>query len=332
MRRRPTIADVATQAGVDRAVVSKVLNNAADLRVREETRARVLRAVEELGYRPRSAARSLRTSRTGAIGFVIPTFNNPIWAVILDAAEEEADRQGYTLLAGTARTGSARTSRFLDLTRAGAVDALLVAAALTDDDLAQSYGDIPWLYINRRTATSRRHVLLDDAGGARLATEHLIELGHRRIAHLSGPMDTDSGQRRWEGCLAALTDSGLEPAGFAEAGYTFSTGTAAMHELLSSTTPPTAVMVANVASAAGALRAAREAGANIPGEISIIALHDIELADALGPPLTTVQMPLAELGRRAIQLLLQSPQDEPIEEVIPGPMRIIDRSSTSRPG
>lgn len=327
--KRTTISDVAARAGVDRAVVSKVLNDHPGLRVRPQTRERVHRAARELDYRPSALARSLRTSKTGAIGFVIPTFANLIWAPILDAAEAAADARGQTLLAGIAADDGAAVSRFLGLAQSGAVDGLLIASRISGE--LEGPGQVPVLYVNRRSPTGTRHVMLDDAAGARLATQHLIELGHQRIAHLMGPQDTHSGIARRQGFDAALTQAGLAPAGYAESRYTVTTGAQAMGRLLESGPRPTAVMCANVAAATGALAAARSAGVIVPEDLSVIAIHDIELADSLGPPLTTVRMPLEQLAQRAVDLLLDTAADAPVAEMIPGPMTLIQRASTAPP-
>lgn len=329
--KRATIADVAGLARVDRAVVSKVLNDRPGLSVRPETRERVHQAARQLGYRPSAAARSLRMARTGAIGVVIPSFTNPIWATILDAVEAAADQRGYTLLAGIAVDGGAGVSRFLDLARSGAVDGLLVASSLADEQVGSGPGDVPVLHINRRCPHRPRHVVLDDTAGAALATQHVIDLGHTRIAHLSGPLDTDSSRARQRGFDLAMARSGLAPAGYAESEYDVSTGRAAMVTLLGVRPRPTAIVCANVASAAGALAAAREAGVVIPDGLSIVAIHDLELAASLGPPLTTVRMPLEQLGQRAVELLLDTAADQDIDEVIPGPMVLVERVSTAPP-
>lgn len=333
--KRATIADVAARAGVDPALVSKVLNNKTGFTIRESTRERVHRAAAELSYRPSSVARSLRTAKTGAIGVILPTFRNPIWPIILDAAEAEADRRGYTLLAGIAgddpEVGSARPSRFLELARSGAVDGLLVASTLDDADLVDGFQRTPWLHINRRPDRSRRHLLLDDATGMRLATQHLVDLGHVRIAHLSGSLDTDSGRRRLEGFRTAVQGAGLDATDIAEARYDTASGVRAMQELLERDPRPTGVVCANVASAAGALAAAAEAHVRVPEDISVVALHDIDLARSFQPPLTTVRMPLEELGRRAVELLLDRDPTADIDEMINGPIELVPRASTSHP-
>lgn len=332
--KRVTIADVAARAGVDPGLVSKVLNDKPGFSIRDSTRARILQAATDLAYRPSGAARSLRTSRTGAIGVLLPTFTNPIWPIILDAAEAEADRRGYTLLAGIAgdesSAGARRPSRFLDLAKGGAVDGLLVASTLDDTDLVEGLEHTPWLHINRRPDKSRRHVLLDDAAGTALATQHLIDLGHTRLAHLSGPLGTDSGRRRLEGFQAAAAAFGADHP-VAEARYDVTSGKAAMSELLALPLRPTGVVCANVASAAGALAAAAEKGVAVPGDISVVALHDIALAESFRPALTTVRMPLEELGRRAVELLLDVEAGADIDEMIAGPVELVERESSAPP-
>lgn len=333
--KRATIADVAARAGVDPGLVSKVLNNKPGLSIRDSTRERVHRAATELSYRPSNAARSLRTARTGALGVLLPTFTNPIWTIILDAAEAEADRRGYTLVAGIAGDASSgqdrRPSRFLEWVRSGTVDGLLVASTLSDEDLGNGFGQTPWLHINRRPDTSRRHVLLDDAAGMHLATEHLLDLGHRRLAHVSGPLDTDSGRRRLAGFEAATTAAGLGTLPVAEARYDTESGHRAMQALLTHEDEVTGVVCANVASAAGVLAAAVENGLRVPEDLSVIALHDIGLARSFQPALTTVLMPLDELGRRAVSLILDRPADDEIDEMITGPIRLVERASTAPP-
>lgn len=334
-RKRVTIADVAAKAGVDPGLVSKVLNNRPGFSIRETTRQRVHDAAHELDYRPSMAARSLRTSKTGAIGVLLPAFTNPIWSEILDAAESEADRRGYTLLAGIAgtdpQTGDRRPSRFLDLARSGSVDGLLVASTLQDSDLKAGFEGIPWLHINRRPDVSRRHLVLDDTAGVATAAEHLIDLGHTKIGYLSGPLDTDSGRRRLTGFKQAMTSRGLSHHAFVESTYELSSGAQAMNSLVDRSPDLTGIVCASFATAAGAVAAAQVRGISIPEQLSIISVHDIEMAAAFGPPLTTVRMPLEELGRRGVELLLDNDANVEIDEMITSPIAVVERRSTAPP-
>lgn len=332
-RKRPTMADVAARAGVDRAVVSRILNQDATLKVRESTRARVIAAVAELGYRPNAIARSLRTARTSTFGLVIPDFANPIWAKIVTAIEQEADRNDLLLVTGSAQAGSERAAHFLDLLRSGRIDGLLVAAPVTADLLRSAIDPVnplPWLSLNQRIPGRDRYVLFDDPAAVELAVDHLMALGHRDIAHIAGPDTLDSARRRLAGFEGAMRARDLTPDRVVVGSYTTEGGEQAMRELLAWPSRPTAVVVANVASAAGALNAARAAGVRVPGEISVIAIHDLPLAHCFEPPLTTVRMPLAELGAEALRALLTTRPDQDVTTVISSPIEIIERASTAR--
>jgi LacI family transcriptional regulator len=329
--KRPTMADVAARAGVDRAVVSRVLNDDPTLKVRETTRARVIAAVAELGYRPNVIARSLRTSRTSTLGLVIPDFANPIWAKIVTAIEEESDRHGLLLVTGSAQAGSERAMHFLDLLRSGRIDGLLVAAPVAAELLPPAADRLPWLSLNQRIAGHERYVLFDDPAAVTLAVDHLVSLGHRNIAHIAGPGTLDSARRRLAGFESAMRAHDLARDQVFVGSYTTEGGEQAMRELLARQTRPTAVVVANVASAAGALNAARAAGVHVPQEISVIAIHDLPLAHCFEPPLTTIRMPLAELGREALRALLTTTPDQDVTTVISAPIEIVTRASTAPP-
>ncbi|GAA3094316.1 LacI family DNA-binding transcriptional regulator [Nonomuraea salmonea] len=333
-RARVTLADVAAMARVDRAVVSRVVNKDPTLNIRQETRERVLAAIEELGYRPNVAARSLRTSRAHMFGLFIPDFANPVYAEIIKGAESEAAAQGYVLVTGSA-TG-AGLGEYMDRIGQGRIDGLLLAGTGEDADLAAQLDQaaIPWLMLNNRSQGVKRYVILDDQRAAALAVEHLVRLGHRRIAHLAGPSRADTAARRSAGYSAAMRDAGLPEGPITAAGYTPAGGAAAMARLLAEALEgerPTAVFVANVASAIGAMEGVRAAGLEIPRDVSIVAVHDLDLAGYLNPALTTVRMPLAELGRRGVRLLGGLDPDATVAEVLTGPIELIHRRSTAPP-
>ncbi|GAA5071762.1 LacI family transcriptional regulator [Thermocatellispora tengchongensis] len=328
---RVTLAHVAAMAKVDRAVVSRVINNDPTLNIRPETRERVLRAVAALGYRPNAAARSLRTARAHMFGLFIPDFANPVYAEIIKGAEAAAASLGYVLVTGSA-TG-AGLKGYMDQLGQGRIDGLLLAGAEEESELTEQLdrAAVPWIMLNRRIPSARRYVILDDERAARLAVEHLVGLGHRRIAHLAGPATADTATRRSAGYSAAMRDAGLPDGPVVQADYTPAGGAAAMAEILAAPEPPTAVFVANVASAIGALEAARAAGFDIPARLSMVAVHDLDLASYLYPPLTTVRMPLEELGRRGVALLGSLKPDETVEEILDGPIQLIPRASTAPP-
>jgi LacI family transcriptional regulator len=328
---RVTLADVAAMAKVDRAVVSRVVNKDPTLNIRPETRQRVLAAIEALGYRPNVTARSLRTARAHMFGLFIPDFTNPVYAEIIKGAEAAAAALGCVLVTGSA-TGAGLVG-YMDLLGPGRIDGLLLAGSGDDSGLIEQLdrAAVPWIMLNRRSPSVERYVILDDERAARLAVEHLVGLGHRRIAHLAGPGGADTAQRRFAGYSAAMRAAGLPDGPIAAAGYTPAGGAAAMAVLLADPSPPTAVFVANVASALGAMDAVRGAGLEIPRMMSIVAVHDLDLASYLAPPLTTVRMPLEELGRRGVSLLSSLKPDDSIKDVLAGPIELIIRASTAPP-
>lgn len=330
MSKRITIADVAARAGVDRSLVSRVLNDDPALRAREETRQRVRQAVQELGYQPNRIARSLRTATSNTLGLVIPSFENPIWAVVVDGAETEADARGKTLIVASAARTPGRVQQFLDFGAHGGLDGILIASA-GQTDTPPANTPVPWLLLNRRAEGSRRYLLLDDEAAAHRATTALIELGHTRIAHLSGPAHAESAGRRTTGYLKAMVDHGLPPGPILEADYSFTGGNTATDALLAAGAEATGVVVANIASASGLLVGLRAHGKRVPDDLSVIAIHDHPLAGAFDPPLTTVRMPLFEIGRRAVALLLDTDPQDAIEEIIPDGIELIPRASTAPP-
>jgi LacI family transcriptional regulator len=330
--RQPTLADVAALAEVDRAVVSKVITGDPKLSIRPETHQRVLDAITELQYRPNRIARSLRTRRADTFGLVIPDFTNPVYASIIVGAEAAAAERKCVLLTGSIASGGVDMQDYLELLGRGRVDGLLLAGAPEGVEHLDRLG-LPHLFINRRAANTRRYVILDDERAAALAVDHLFGLGHRRIAHLAGPADADTAARREAGYRRALEDAGLSAsdAEVVRGDYSSRGGAEAMRTLLERSPRPTAVFVANVAAAIGALASAREMGLDLPGDLSVVAVHDLPLADYLTPPLTTLRMPLEKLGATAIDLLATRSAKARIEEVVAGPIELVERSSTAPP-
>jgi LacI family transcriptional regulator len=330
-----TLADVARRAGVTSAVVSRLINDSPNLSIRRETRARVLAAIEELGYRPNAAARSLSRSKSDAFGLIIPDFDNPVYAKIIEGAESAAVAMGCVLLTGSAVGSGLTPAQYAERLGNGRVDGLLLAGAEgaggLDEPSSRSWG--PFLMLNRRVQGIDRYIILDDEGAAALAVEHLTSLGHQRIAHLGGPVRADTAQRRLAGYRRAMKAAQLTiPDDYVvPADYTAVGGMLAMERLLKLPDPPTAVFVASVASAIGAMRAASSHGIRVPQQVSIVAVHDLPLAAFLSPPLTTVRMPLAELGARGLRLLAQSEASAKITEVFGAPMQLILRESTAVP-
>lgn len=314
---RSTIADVAKRAGVDRAVVSKVLSGDPSLRVRDETRRRVQDAAAALHYRPNFHARGLARARAGAMGLLVPS-GNPLIVPIIAGAEEVASERG--LLLWTASHEGELTERYLRLLRSGAVDAALVAGLRADVDAEELFDDprVPTLLVNRRSIGADRWVILDDERAARLATQHLIEHGHVHIGMAGGPPGVDTAERRRRGFESAMGQAGLKinRAWVVGTEYTPEGGAASVAAFIDGKKRPTAIVAADANEGLGVWQALHSRGLSVPHDISLIAIHKLPAEDYRIPPMTCVEMPLRELGRRAAELVLDTPWDVPIKETL----------------
>lgn len=331
---RVSITDVARRAGVTPAVVSRVLNDDPKLQVRAETRDRVLAAARELDYTPSHAARALRHSRAGALGLAVHDMSNPLYGEIILGAQRAAADAGFVLLLADV-DGLARGT-FNRAVNGGAIDGLLLQRAGTAHDrtiIDTASARIPTVLLNDRS-TTLASVALDDHAGTRIATQHLLDLGHTRIAHLKVGGTQRSGYRA-RGWRETLRRAGVtpDPAWLVPGGHTVDMGLEGMRTLLSVRPRPTAVVVGNVLAAIGALTAAREAGLRVPEDLSVTAFHDVLYAAHLAPTLTTVAMPLRELGAASVALLMERlAGKEPRQVVLRDPApRLIPRESTAPP-
>lgn len=334
----PRIRDVAAHAEVDPSVVSRVINRDPNLVIRPETRQRVLNAIAALEYKPNAAARSLRTARADTYGLMIPDFANPVYAEIIKGAELAALKTGRLLLTGSSSTPPDLVSgAYVSELGEGRVDGLLLAGNQATGKILDvlTQRRLPWMLLNRQSSRQpARFVALDDEQAAGIAVDHLVQLGHVRIGHVAGPPSAGTARMRRRGYLKALRRAGLpfDEELLVRGDYTPHDGARAMGELLALDRRPTAVFVGNVTSAIGALDTVRRSGLSVPGDVSVIAIHDFEIAAFLSPPLTTVRMPLAELGRRGVELLASTDPNAPVREVVRGPMELVLRDSTAPPG
>lgn len=330
----PTVADVARLAQVSPGVVSRLLNGDESLRVRSETKDRVLAAARELDYAPNYAARALRKARSGLIAIGVHDASNPIYSAITEGAEAAATEAGYALMLADVDALAHDDAAFRRIVAGGAIDGLLLQRAGTRSDalIAKiASGSVPTVLLNDHTRGSIGSVAVDDYSAAKLATHHLLELGHRAIALLQvdGPKSrTDRRRRGWED---ALQQAGIhpDPALIANGGHTPEGGEAGMRALLAMR-GFTGVFVANSLSAVGAMTSVRQAGLTVPDDISVVALHDFALAPHLSPALTTVRLPLREMGARAVGMLRERLDDGVTSHEIistPSPQLIVREST-----
>jgi DNA-binding LacI/PurR family transcriptional regulator len=317
--RRHRLEDVARSAGVSKSIASRILNGDPALLVRPETRERVVQAARKLSYRPHAGARALKRAATGALGLLVPPLTNPVYVRIIRGAVERALERDFVVLLVEDVDPRQAEQASRRLVEAGRIDGLMVASAQPGHPLLRSLRrqEIPHVFVNRGVRGSGRNVVMDDARASAAALDHLAALGHRRVSHVAGPSALDPARRRAAGFRTHARKLGLQveviEGDFGEGG-----GAGAGRSLLERYPDLTALYASTLSQAVGVLHVAWELGVRVPDELSVIAYDDMPLADYLRPPLTTVRMPLAELGAAGVdalvnQLLGEEPQDVTVE-------------------
>ncbi len=332
-----TIKDVAARAGVSFTTVSHVLNGTR--RVSEESRWRVERAVAELGYVPSALARSLKTSETHVLGVLVPNITNPFFAELMRGVEDAARGQGYSVFLCNCDDDPARQLGYVQRLLARRVDGLLLANSAAEASTvsgALKQTPVPTVVVDRAVAgLDADLVRVDNTGGARLATEHLLGLGHRRIACLAGPLAFEVSRARVAGWREALAAAGITPAPgwLVEGPYSPAQGHAATLGLLADHPEITAICAGNDLLGIGALRAAAERGVAVPRQLSVIGFDGIELGGFVHPGLSSVGEDIRAIGERAAAVLIErirrsaSRQPSPLRELVVTPALILREST-----
>jgi len=332
VRSRPTIKDVAARAGVSRQTVSRVINNKGE--VSDATRARVLAAVDELGYRPNAAARSMVVGRTCTLGCISPSLTDYTFASIIDHAQAEARRLGYFIFTGSA-PNVADVKPLLEEMLHRQVDGLIVLNPRADERYRHFQPLIEKgmavLYLNNTPhGEPVSSVHCDDLDGGYQATRYLIERGHTAIATILGPDNEECTSDRLDGYRRALSEAGLtaNPSLTERGDWSATSGYQATQRLLSADQPFSAIFAQNDRMAVGAIRALRKADLCVPDDVSIIGFDDIPLASYFDPPLTTLRQPTVESGAQAARLLVETIQNpgRPPEQ-ISIKARLVERAS-----
>jgi LacI family transcriptional regulator len=303
----PTIRDVAKQAGVAPTTVSRVINNSGY--VSAETRSRVEAAIQELGYVPNRLARSLRLRRTNTLALIVTDITNPFWTTVVRGVEDVANDAGFTVILCNTDESSAKQDAYLQVLLQKRVDGILfvpVASAAEPVELVQRQG-VPVVVLDRRVPGAQVDVVRGDSeGGAYQLTRHLLDLGHRRVAALSGPKTVSTSVERVAGYRRALQEAGLdEGAEWVHYGlFTQRSGYQTTQEALERTPRPTALFAANNFIAIGALRALGDAGLRVPEDCSLVSFDDLASELVIDPFLTVADQPAYEMGRQATELLI----------------------------
>lgn len=312
----PTSAEVARKAGVSRTTVSFVLNGVLNRGISEATRARVLAVADELGYRPNIAARTLAGGASATVGLVMPQathlYDDAFLAHLVGSINEACHRAGLKMLIESTDGEGREPGGFVDLVRSRRIDGLIVVNLRRSehDHLRQiAAAGIPLVVLGSgRDGTGDFHTLgTDNHRGAMLAVNHLLDLGHRCIAHVGfAPSEFHSVSGRESGWRDALVARGItpEPSWVAQADISAESGWRATRALLARGVPFTALFVGNDTVAFGALRALREAGRRVPDDVAVVGYDDLPLAPFAAPPLTTVRTDPIRHGREAMEMLL----------------------------
>lgn len=303
-----TLKELAARAGVHPSTISRVVNSDAQLRIAAATRARIEALLRETQYRPNGVARGLKLRQTFVLAVVIPDVTNPLFAALYRGVEDAAGLRGYSVILCNTDGSSERERAHLQTLQARRVDGVILASSYLKDPSVQWLRQqrIPHVMLNRFSDEADPFVGSDDFAGGKLATAHLISLGHRRVGHLAGPRNISTAVHRQRGYQAALAEAGLPPdqSLIAESGFVEEGGLGAMEKLLSLPEPPTAVFAVTDTVAVGAYAAAARRGLRIPEQLAVVGYNDIPLASRLSPAMTTVRLPLHEFGTVSAGMLI----------------------------
>jgi LacI family transcriptional regulator len=329
----PTMRDVAEMAGVSLTTVSHVINRTRF--VSDDVTERVLTAMEDLNYRPNELARSLRRGQTNTLGLILPDSANPYFAEIGHAIEATSFTLGYNVILCNTHGTEDKVDHYINVLRNKQVDGIIfVATGDHTKSISQTLGEnFPIVLVDRElVGVSTDVIIVDNHQGGLLATRHLLELGHRRIACISGPSRLRPSSERINGYIKALEEAGLvyDPNLLRTGDFHPNSGYQATMELLQEPNPPTAIFTCNDLMAIGAIRAVSELGRRVPDDQALVGFDDIELASYTIPPLTTISQPIEMMGEIAANTLIKRIEEdanhEPTRQLLP--VKLVVRGSS----
>ena len=330
MRRVSDIGAVAAAAKVSVATVSRTLQRPEMVSV--ETRQRVYETIERLGYTPNAQARNLRTARTRLVLALVPDIANPFFSEVIRGMEQVAHDNGYSVLLGDTQSSPAREQAYAHMVAARQVDGLITL--MKHLPKLQVAGRLP--VVNACEYTAHRDISsvhVDNVAAARAAVNHLLTLGHRRIAFVSGPEDSPISSDRRAGYELALREGGVpvDETLIAPGDFSMDSGLRAIGYFRARGGKFSAVFCSNDEMAIGAMRALAEQGLAVPGDVSVVGFDDIRFARFASPPLTTIAQPKNELGREAMRMLIEL-LDDPATPVLKRVLSadLVVRGSTAR--
>lgn len=337
MSREPTIYDVARVAGVGIATVSRVLNKSP--RVSEETREKVLQAMARLNYQPSVVASALTKKKTYTVALFVSDITNPFWGGVARGVEDLGREHGFSVVMCNTDYDPAREAQYIAVLRKKNVDGFIFASAdLRNINIFKlKAAGFPIVLLSREVEGVEVDVVrVDDREGGYLATRHLVELGHRRIAIITGPLSSYPAYQRLRGYTQALEEAGLEwrEEYVVEGGFRGEAGRLA-DQLLALPEAPTAIVAANDLVAAGVYKTLKARGVRVPADVSVVGYDDSDLAELMEPGLTTVAQPLYDMGRKAMEFLLAQVMapvgNRPAARQFVYQPRLVVRGSTAMP-
>ncbi|WP_028987033.1 LacI family DNA-binding transcriptional regulator [Thermicanus aegyptius] len=332
---KPTIYDVARIASVSIATVSKVINGKGN--ISDKTRQKVLNVMKELQYQPNVLASALTGKRTYTIGLLLPDISNPFFAEIARAVEDRGGELGFNVMICSTDNNDAKVEKYISLLRQKSVDGIIIGTGVQDQEILASIATegFPLALIARdMPSLAVDTVLVDDFVGGYLATKHLLDLGHRRIAVVTENLKVSSSRDRLRGYRQALEDKGIcyDETLIKTTDFSIADGKKKALELFEAELLPTAVFACNDLLAIGVMQAAKERGLRVPADLSVVGFDNTILATITDPMLTTVAQPIEHMGKQVVDLLVQQMTQEPRtkQRVILRPELII-RNSTNVP-
>ncbi len=331
---RVTLRDVARKVGVHPSTVSRALNSSTRSMVTPEIALRVEQAARELGYRPNPIAYGLKTRRSLTVGVVIPDLTDPLFPPMIRGIDDTLARAGYTTIVANTDNDRARERIILDRMRGRLVDALILGSIQREDRLDQE--EVPVVLINRSIDVGGvTAVVSDNDGGIGQVVDHLVSLGHRRIAHVAGPRFLTTGIARDQAFRSTMEGLGvpvIQDLVEHSDSYSRQEGKRVLSRLLQSRERLTAVIAANDLLALGCYDALKSAGLGCPGDVSVTGFNDMPFVDMMDPPLTTVRIPQYDMGAAAAGAVLERMNGAAGEpETIVLPSNLVVRASTAPP-
>ncbi|MEK4979249.1 LacI family DNA-binding transcriptional regulator [Bacillus sp. FSL K6-6540] len=333
---RSTIYDVAREAGVSIATVSHVINGKG--KISRERREEILDIMKRLNYRPNAIASALAGKRTFTLGLLVPDISNPFFAEMARSVEDQGHQLGYSVIICSTDNQEEKVKRYVNLLRQKQVDGVIIGTGISHGELLkplQEHSLAIALIARDNPALDASSVRVHDLEGGRLAAEHLLQLGHRRLAVLAENERVTSSSERVRGFVEAAASHGLElsPGCIAACDHKIEDGYRRAKAMLELAVRPTALFCCNDLLAVGALRAARELGLRVPEECSVVSFDDTILASVTDPPLTVIAQPIEQMGRMAVDLVVRglSGKGDPARPIVLPPELIVRQSTTLPP-